>query len=80
MCAIRDVPGKNNNDESNNNATFLTNLFCSSFYQKMEWTKWLQLGVSNTMSNKSYIFCKHIYFSIDIPKMPQMINLTILAT
>ena len=58
MCAICDVPGKNNNDENNNNATFLANLFRSSFYQKMEWTKCLQpgRGVSNTVSNKSYIF------------------------
>ena len=50
MCAIWDVPGKNNNDENKKDATFPVNLFCSSFYQKMEWTKWLQLGkgVSNT--------------------------------
>ena len=57
LKAIRDVPGKNNDDENNNDATFLAKLFCSSFYQKMEWTRWLQLGrgVSNTVSNKSYI-------------------------
>ena len=58
MGAIWDVPGKNNNDENNTDASFLANLFRASFYQKMGWTKWLQLGkgVSNTMSNKSYIF------------------------
>ena len=37
MCAIWDVPGKKNNYESNNDATFLANLFLSSFYQK--WNK-----------------------------------------
>ena len=49
--------GKNNNDENNNDATFLAKLFRSSFCRKMEWTKWLQLrrGVSNTVFNKSYI-------------------------
>ena len=58
MCAIWDVPGKNNNNENNIDPTFLAKLFRSSLYQKMEWTKWLQLGmgVSNTMSNKSYAF------------------------
>ena len=52
------MPGKNNNDENNNDATFLAKLFRSLFYQKMEWTKWLQLGrgASNTMSNNSYVF------------------------
>ena len=30
MCAIWDVPGKNNNDENDNDATFLANLFRSS--------------------------------------------------
>ena len=74
--------GKNNNDESNIDVTFQANLFRSSFYQKMEWKEWLQQGrcVSNTVSNKSYIFYKHIYFRIDIAKAPQMINLTTLAT
>ena len=58
MCDIWDVPGENNNDENNNYATFLVNLFRSSFYQKMEWAKLLQLrvGLSNKMCNKSYIF------------------------
>ena len=52
------MPGKNNNDKNNNDATFLAKLFRSSFYPKMKWTKLLQLGrgVSNTISNKSYIF------------------------
>ena len=36
MCDIWDVPGENNNDENNNYATFLVNLFRPSFYQKME--------------------------------------------
>ena len=56
--AIWGKPGKNNNDENNNDATFLAKLFRSLFYQKMEWTKWLQLGrgASNTMSNNSYVF------------------------
>ena len=51
------VPGKNNNNENNNYTTFLNKFFCLSFYWKMGWTRWLQLGrgVSNTMSNKSYI-------------------------
>ena len=31
MCAIWDVPGKNNNDENKKDATFPVNLFCSSF-------------------------------------------------
>ena len=55
MCDIWDVPGENNNDENNNYATFLVNLFRSSFYQKMEWAKLLQLrvGLSNKMCNKS---------------------------
>ena len=58
MCAIWDVPGKINNDQNNNHVTFLANLFRSSYYQKMEWTKLLQfgIGVTNTMSNKSCIF------------------------
>ena len=51
--------------------------FRSLFFGKMEWTRWLQLGsgVSNTISNKSHIFKKHIYFRIDIPEMPEMVNL-----
>ena len=36
MCAIWDVPGKYSNDENNNDATFLANLFRATFYQKME--------------------------------------------
>ena len=58
LKAIWDLPGNNNDDENNNDATFLAKLFCSSFYQKMEWTKWIQLGrgVSYTMANKSHIF------------------------
>ena len=36
MCAIWGLPGKNNNYENNIDATFLGNLFRSSFYQKME--------------------------------------------
>ena len=35
MCAIWDVPSKNN-DENNIDPTFLVNLFRSSCYQKME--------------------------------------------
>ena len=34
MCAIWDVPSKNNNNESNIDATFQANLFRSLFYQK----------------------------------------------
>ena len=70
------MPGKNNNDENNTDTTFLAKNLRSSFYRKMEWTKWLQLerGVSNTMSNKM------LYFLKAYPKMPQMINLTTLAT
>ena len=58
LKAIWDVPVKNKNDENNNDVAFLAKLFRLSFYRKMEWTKWSQLrsGVSNTMSNKSYIF------------------------
>ena len=37
MCAIWDVPSKNNDDESNIDATFQANLFRSLFYQK--WKK-----------------------------------------
>ena len=76
------MPGKNNNDENNNDATFLAKLFRSLLYGKMERRRCLQLGkgASNTMPNKSYIFKKHIYFRINIPKMPEMINLMILAT
>ena len=57
LKAIWDRPGKNNDDENNNDAIFLAKLFRSLFYQKMEWTKWLQLGrgASNTMSNNSYV-------------------------
>ena len=57
MCAIWDVPGKKT-DENDIDATFLANLFRSMFYQKLERMKWLQLArcVSNTMSNKFYIF------------------------
>ena len=36
MGAIWDVPGKNNNDENNTDASFLANLFRASFYQKWD--------------------------------------------
>ena len=36
LKAIWDVPGKNNNDKNNTDTAFLTTLFRSSFYRKME--------------------------------------------
>ena len=44
LKAIWGVPGKNNSDKNDTDTAFLAKLFRSSLYQKMEWTKWLQLG------------------------------------
>ena len=44
LKTIWDVPGKNNNDENNNDATFLAKFFRSSFYRKNELNEIITTG------------------------------------
>ena len=71
LKAIWDVPGKNNIDENNNDATLLAKILVYRYIKN--WNEWddhnRKRDVSNTIFNKFCIFQKHNYLMIEIPKM-----------